>query len=137
MHLAHLPQVDEKAFDEATGKDFEVLLALRDKGMQQLERLKAEANLSNALDAAAVYVVPADQRAILDRHDGELEDLLGVGWHEVRVEDGESKVEIVDLRGRFERCGRSWKRRPDVGSDPEYPDLSVRDAKVMRALMNK
>ena len=137
VHLAHLPEVDTQAFDEATEKDFEVLLSLRDKGLQQLERLKAEANLSNALDAAAVYVVPPEQKAILDRYGAELEDLLGVGWHEVREEAGEGRVEIVDLRGRYERCSRSWKRRPDVGSDPQYPDLSARDAAVIRALLTK
>ena len=149
VHLAHLPKVDEKAFDESVEKDFEVLLALRDKGMQQLERLKTEANLSNALDAAAVYVVPPEQKAVLGRYDSELADLMGVGWHEVRVEPGEAalagkppvapegRIEIVDLRGKYERCSRSWKRRPDVGSDPQYPDLSARDAAVMRKLMGK
>ncbi len=137
VHLTHLPPVDEKVFNEADEKDFAVLLDLRNKGMQQLEKLKTEAGLSNALDAAAVYVVPAEQKSVLDRYDGELEDLLGVGWHEVRVEAGESKVEIVDLRGKYERCSRSWKRRPDVGSDPQFPDLSARDAAVMRVLMNR
>jgi isoleucyl-tRNA synthetase len=159
VHLAHLPEVDPAAFDEAVEKDFEVLLALRDKGMQELERLKVEANLSNALDAAAVYIVPAELKPVLDRYDDELEDLLGAGWHEVRVEGhqagvrgegpgagtpartasvaGEPRVEIVDLRGKYERCARSWKRRPDVGSDPQFPDLSARDAAVIRQLTGK
>ncbi len=137
VHLAHMPKADGAAFDDPLGKDFEVLLALRDKGLQELERLKGEANLSNALDAAAVYIVTAEQKAILDRYDGELGDLLGVGWHEVRVEAGEGRVEIVDLRGKYERCARSWKRRPDVGSDSQFPDLSARDAAVIKEFLRK
>ena len=33
-------------------------------------------------------------------------------------------------RAATSRCARCWKRRPDVGSDAEYPDLSARDAAV-------
>jgi isoleucyl-tRNA synthetase len=29
------------------------------------------------------------------------------------------------------KCARSWRRVPDVGSDPRYPDLSARDAAVV------
>ena len=32
------------------------------------------------------------------------------------------------------KCARSWRRVPDVGSDPRYPDLSARDAAVVAAL---
>jgi isoleucyl-tRNA synthetase len=31
------------------------------------------------------------------------------------------------------KCARSWRRVPDVGSDPAYPDLSARDADAVRA----
>jgi isoleucyl-tRNA synthetase len=30
------------------------------------------------------------------------------------------------------KCARSWKILPDVGSDPDYPDVSPRDAKALR-----
>ncbi len=134
VHLAHLPAVDETAFDQQVASDFALLLDLRDKGMQQLERLRAEGKL-NPLDAAAVYIVPAQHKPVLDRYEDELADLMGAGWYEVRVEEGDGRVEIVDLRDKYPRCSRSWKRRPDVGSDPDYPDLSARDAAVIRELL--
>ena len=69
----------------------------------------------------------------------ELEDLLGVGY--ARVETAEDyrgelpiAIRVEDARQKYGRCARSWKRRPDVGSDGEYPDLSARDAAVVRAL---
>jgi isoleucyl-tRNA synthetase len=47
------------------------------------------------------------------------------------------EVEVLDGRGRYERCARCWKRRPDVGSDKDYPDLSARDAAVVKAMKNR
>jgi isoleucyl-tRNA synthetase len=35
-------------------------------------------------------------------------------------------VEPLPARGR--KCARSWRILPEVGSDPRYPDLSLRDA---------
>ena len=32
------------------------------------------------------------------------------------------------------KCNRSWKILPEVGTDPDYPDLSIRDADVMREI---
>jgi isoleucyl-tRNA synthetase len=46
-------------------------------------------------------------------------------------------VEVLDSRGRYKRCARCWKRRPDVGSDGQYPDLSARDAAVVRQLRSR
>ena len=41
-------------------------------------------------------------------------------------------VAVVFARAAGRRCARSWKILPEVGSDPEYPDLSLRDAEAMR-----
>ena len=32
------------------------------------------------------------------------------------------------------RCARSWRYTDDVGSDPDYPELSARDAAAVREL---
>jgi isoleucyl-tRNA synthetase len=39
-------------------------------------------------------------------------------------------VEVGPAEGR--RCARSWKILPTVGSDPDYPDVSPRDAQALR-----
>lgn len=41
-------------------------------------------------------------------------------------------VYVRFARAEGTRCARSWKFSPDVGSDPEYPDLTPRDAQAMR-----
>ncbi|MBU4196973.1 MAG: class I tRNA ligase family protein, partial [Alphaproteobacteria bacterium] len=40
-------------------------------------------------------------------------------------------VKVLPITDR-PKCARSWRRVPDVGSDPAYPDLSARDADAVR-----
>ena len=116
------------------------LLALRADGLVKLEALR-NSGVKNPLDAEAVFKVPVDNESLaaaLGTYLCELEDMLGVGYARIeRVEGDEFTVEVFDARDKYARCARSWKRRPDVGTDPDYPDLSARDAAVMRMLSKK
>ena len=49
-----------------------------------------------------------------------LEDVKGVG------------VVFAPAAGR--KCARSWRYTNDVGSDPQFPDVSARDAAALREL---
>ena len=120
------------------------LMDLRAAGLVKLEALR-NSGVKNPLDAEAVFKVAAGRDAVaelIQSHVGELEDLLGVGYARVErncpLPEGLAvEVEALDGRGRYQRCERSWKRRPDVGSDRDYPTLSARDAAVMRRLKSK
>jgi isoleucyl-tRNA synthetase len=39
---------------------------------------------------------------------------------------------VVVERAVGTKCARSWKILPTVGEDPEYPDVSPRDARALR-----
>lgn len=41
-------------------------------------------------------------------------------------------VAVEPARAEGRKCARSWKITADVGSDPDYPDLTPRDAAAMR-----
>jgi len=41
-------------------------------------------------------------------------------------------VAVVPGRAQGRKCARSWKISPAVGSDPQYPDVTPRDAKALR-----
>ncbi len=41
-------------------------------------------------------------------------------------------VAVVTEKAVGRKCARSWKILPDVGADPDFPDLSPRDATAMR-----
>jgi isoleucyl-tRNA synthetase len=118
---------------------WQVLMPLVERGNKQLDDLKRTIGLGNPLDAEAVIIVPSvsdDVTALIGEYGPELEDALGVGHH--RIEHGAVwDIKINDTRNLYPSCARSWKRRPDVGSDKEFPDLSARDAKVVRALKEK
>jgi len=117
------------------------LMNLRDAGLVKLEALR-NAGVKNPLDAEAVFRVRAgddETRQIIETYRPELEDLLGVGYARIETADDLPEattvdVEVLDTRDRYQRCARSWKRRPDVGSNEKYPDLSARDAAVMEEL---
>jgi len=39
-----------------------------------------------------------------------------------------ANVAVEPLIAEGRKCARSWRILPEVGSDPRYPDLSLRDA---------
>ena len=41
-------------------------------------------------------------------------------------------VAVVPARAEGRKCARSWKVSPEVGSDPDYPDVTPRDAAALR-----
>ena len=41
-------------------------------------------------------------------------------------------VAVVVEKAVGTKCARSWKILPTVGEDPEYPDVSPRDAQALR-----
>jgi isoleucyl-tRNA synthetase len=41
-------------------------------------------------------------------------------------------VGVVPRMAAGTKCARSWRFTDDVGSDPDYPELSARDAAAMR-----
>ena len=43
-------------------------------------------------------------------------------------------VAVVHNKARGQKCARSWRVLPEVGSDPDYPDISLRDAAAMREI---
>ena len=163
IHLEMLPEVDRHAVELAetlapTSSDFmnqpdsalaagpawiwNWLMDLRGQGLVKLEQLRQE-GVKKSLDAEAIFVVPqnrAGMKRILEEYLSELEDLLGVGF--ARIEDGPASEETIaavsvrveDAREKYSACERSWKRRPDVGADAEFPGLSARDAAAVKAI---
>ena len=111
-------------------------MPLIEKGNKQLDDLKKSVGLGNPLDAEAVIILPKvedEVSKLIADYGPEIEDALGVGFH--RIEQGEIwDIKIVDTREKYPSCARSWKRRPDVGTDKDFPDLSARDAQVVRTL---
>jgi len=140
VHLTLLPEPSGGVVSDEQRKEWELLMELRDSATQQLDVLKKNAGLNKASDAEVIYHVETEElRRKLEAYGVDLADLVGAGFHTIK-DDPDPKgpavtVEVVDRRDVYPACARSWKRRPDVGSDTEYPDLSTRDALAVRALV--
>jgi isoleucyl-tRNA synthetase len=137
VHLALLPKPSGVVVSEAQRHEWKLLMDLRDSALGQLDELKKKAGMNKALDAEVIYRIDDDAvRRALQVYGADLEDLVGAGSHsfaETSPQGQAVTVEVVDRRDKYQACARSWKRRADVGQDPQYPDLSLRDATVVKA----
>ena len=137
VHLAVLPKPSGEEVSDDQREEWKLLMQLRDDALLQLDRLKKEVGLNKALDAEVIYRVDDDAlRRKLQAYGPDLEDLVGAGHHSFAEKGPEGPavvVKVIDRRNDYPACARSWKRRPDVGTDPEYPDLCLRDAKAVKA----
>jgi isoleucyl-tRNA synthetase len=139
VHLALLPESNwsEMSRSEAQEQEWRLVMELRDQALLQLDKLKKEAGLNKALDAEVIFSVDdPDLKRRLESYGVDLADLVGAGHHgfaEKGPEGPAVEVKVFDRRDKYQACARSWKRRPDVGADPEYPDLSLRDAIAVKA----
>jgi isoleucyl-tRNA synthetase len=137
VHLARLPEAPGQAMSDEQREEWRLLMQLREQALGQLDVLKKEAGLNKATDAEIVYQLNDDAlRRAMQAYGPDLEDLAGAGYHSF-AESSEAgppaAVKVIDRREAYPLCARSWKRRPDVGEDPDYPDLSLRDAKAVKS----
>ena len=138
VHLAWLPETSGQEASDDQKAEWDLLMRLRDEALGQLDKLKKEAGLNKAGDAEIVYRIDDDaMRRKLQDYGVDMEDLVGCGHYTFAEKDTTGPavtVKVVDRRNDLNACARSWKRRPDVGEDAQYPDLSLRDANAMRMI---
>jgi isoleucyl-tRNA synthetase len=137
VHLALLPKPSGDDVSEDQLAEWQRLMELREQGLAQLDALKKEVGLNKAIDAEVIYWIEDDLlRRKLQAYGADLEDLIGAGFHsfaEKADDQGPAvTVKALDRRSTYQACARSWKRRPDVGSDADFPDLSARDAAAVK-----
>ncbi|MBL0968283.1 MAG: isoleucine--tRNA ligase [Brevundimonas sp.] len=96
---------------------------------EALEAARRDKVIGGALDAWPVVTGPAPAFAPLEGLDAaEVFRTSGVD-----LKTGGDAITVVVSPADHPKCARSWRRVPDVGSDPAYPDLSARDADAVRA----
>jgi isoleucyl-tRNA synthetase len=108
-------------------------------GALEIER-QVKKTIGSALEAAPeVYVANPDFLAALDGADlaeisitSAARLIPGDGPADAFRLDGVKGVAVVFQPAAGRKCARSWKIGADVGSDPEFPDLTSRDAQAVR-----
>jgi isoleucyl-tRNA synthetase len=106
-----------------------------------LEIARREKRLGAALEAAPrVYVADAELFAAFEGLDPA--EVFRTSQASLVADEGPADafrlaeapgVAVEPLRADGRKCARSWRVLPEVGSDPRYPDLSLRDAEAVAA----
>ena len=96
---------------------------------EALEAARRDKIIGGALDAWPVVTGPAEAFAPFEGLDP-AEVFRSSG---AELKPGGDAVTVEIRLADHPKCARSWRRVPDVGSDPDYPELSARDADAVRA----
>jgi isoleucyl-tRNA synthetase len=108
-------------------------------GALEIERQEKKAIGSSLEAAPIVYVTDPALRAALDGVD--LAEISITSAAHLRTEEGPAGafrlddvkgVSVVSELAHGRKCARSWKITADVGADPEFPDITARDAEAVR-----
>ncbi len=140
VHLRTFPDIPSGWRDEALAEKWRKVRAIRRVVTGALEIERKEGRIGSSLEASPrVYVADPELRAALRGVD--LAEIAITSGIEVKSGAGPAKafrladvpgVGVVFERAQGKKCARSWKILPEVGSDPEFPELSPRDAMAVR-----
>jgi isoleucyl-tRNA synthetase len=140
VHLLTFPFNLGEFRDDALAAKWDTIRNVRRVVTGALELERAAKNIGSSLEASPVIYV-ADRKLLATLFDVDLAEICITSNYEVR--EGEAPagafrldnvpgVAVVVEKAEGTKCARSWKILPTVGEDPEYPDVSPRDARALR-----
>ncbi len=140
VHLEQFADVPASWRDDALEARWRTVRRVRSAVTGALEIERREKRIGSSLEAApVVYVADDETRGILSAVD--LAEVSITSGAVVEAGEGPADafrlaevpgVAVVSGLAEGRRCARSWKITPDVGADPEFPDITARDARAMR-----
>ena len=140
VHLESFPAVPESWRNDALAEKWRKLRNLRRVVTGALELERAGKRIGSSLEAAPViYVADTDLFGIAA--DADLAELCitsdamlieGEGPESAFRLDDVASVAVEPRLAQGRKCARSWKISPAVGGDPQYPDVTPRDAQALR-----
>jgi isoleucyl-tRNA synthetase len=140
VHLETFPEVPIQWRDEALAARWAKVRRVRRVVTGALEIERAQKRLGASLEAAPVVHIADD--ALLAAVQGldlaevaitsGIEVVAGEGPADAFRLDDVKGVAVVPAKASGRKCARSWKITPEVGTDPDYPDVTPRDAAALR-----
>ncbi len=142
VHLEEFPLISRLWRNEEVAGRWEKVRKVRRVVTGALELERADKRIGSSLEAApVVHVTDEGLRAALAGVD--LAEICITSGIEVSADPAPESaftlpevagVAVVPKRAEGTKCARSWRITQDVGSDPDYPELSARDAAAMREI---
>jgi isoleucyl-tRNA synthetase len=143
VHLESFPSIPAAWRDAALEARWDKIRQVRAVVTGALELARADKKIGSSLEAAPkVYIADAELRTLLQRSidfaevciTSDAEIVPGEGPDGAfRLQDVPG-VAVVAQRAEGRKCARSWKYSLQVGSDPDFPDVTPRDAAALREL---
>jgi isoleucyl-tRNA synthetase len=140
VHLTLFPDGIEAFRDEALAKKWETIRRVRRVVTGALELERAAKRIGSSLEASPLVYV-SDKTIFNTLFDIDLAEVCITSNAMASNEDAPADafrlsdvpdVAVVVEKAAGTKCARSWKILPTVGDDPEYPDVSPRDAQALR-----
>jgi isoleucyl-tRNA synthetase len=140
VHLEPFPQVPPSWRDEALAEKWRKLRNVRRVVTGALELERAAKRIGSALEAHPLVYI-ADPDLFAAAVDTDLAELcITSGAALVEGEGPPEAFRLADVPGvavvpelaQGKKCARSWKISPSVGLDPQFPDVTPRDAQALR-----
>jgi isoleucyl-tRNA synthetase len=140
VHLTLFPDGLENFRDDALAAKWEIIRNVRRVVTGALEVERAAKRIGSSLEASPLVYV-TDKQIFDTLFDVDLAEVFITSNAMVtndappsgafRLPDVPDVAAVVEKAAGV-KCARSWKILPDVGADPEYPDVSPRDAQALR-----
>jgi isoleucyl-tRNA synthetase len=140
VHLTLFPVGFDDFRDDRLAAKWQTIRDVRRVVTGALELERAAKKIGSSLEASQVIYV-ANRTILATLFDVDLAEVCITSNYEVRegeVPEGAFRLhDVPDVAVVVEKavgikCARSWKILPTVGEDPDYPDVSPRDAKALR-----
>ena len=140
VHLALFPDGLQSFRDDALAAKWETIRNVRRVVTGALELERAAKRIGSSLEASPIVYV-SDRALLGTLFDVDFAEVCITSNYEVREGDAPESafrlnevpgVAVVVEKAIGIKCARSWKILPTVGDDPEYPDVSPRDAQALR-----
>ncbi len=140
VHLELFPEVPAAWRDEALATKWRSVRQVRRVVTGALELARADKKIGSSLEADPVVHIsdPALLAALagVDLAEAAITSgatvVAGEGPKDAFRLDDVAGVAVVFRPAQGRKCARSWKILSTVGADPDYPDVSPRDARALR-----
>jgi isoleucyl-tRNA synthetase len=124
VHLQSFPDMPAEWHDDALGRKWETIRAIRRRITSAIEAERAEGNIKSSLEAAAVVPLMSGEDGLLSK--AAWEEIAIVSAMELDPPAGPPVVQITRAPGS--KCARCWRVLEEVGRQPNHPSLCARCA---------
>jgi isoleucyl-tRNA synthetase len=144
VHLREFPALPASWQNDALAKKWNTIRIVRKVVLGAIEPYRADKTIGSSLEAHPIIYVSNDIAAILEGQN--VADICITSQVTVTTDQAPSDaftlkdvegIAVVFQKAKGKKCERSWKILPEVGSDPDYPNLTPRDADAVRWFVAK